>query len=139
MDEIELSAQKIEKNETPEIEKYEKHYSETGLMEKLKGFSKVAGLKVVYAVLLLYYVLQSNSVPYKEKAKIVGALGYFILPLDLVPDMILGLGFTDDLAALLYVIHAMRKWITESVKEQARTKLLNWFDTIDEQELSEIV
>lgn len=118
-----------------EIEKYEKHYSEKGLMNKLSRFAKTAGLKVAYAALLLYYVLRSNQVPPKQKALILGALGYLILPVDLIPDAIPALGFTDDFTALFYAIYNVRRWITDDIKQQAKTKLGEWFDKIDEEEL----
>lgn len=124
---------------TQEIEKYENYYSESSLMDKLKNFAKKAGLKAVYAALLLYYVLKNDEVPQKEKALILGALGYLILPIDLIPDAIPVLGFTDDFAALLYAIHSVRQWITEPIKEQTKVKLLEWFDSIDEKELSEVL
>ena len=61
------------------------------------------------------------------KLKILGALGYFILPLDLIPDAILGLGFTDDFLALVWAIFKMRKYITPEIKEKARRRMREWF------------
>lgn len=107
-------------------------------MEKLSKFAKKAGIKVVYAALLLYYVLQSKDVPAKEKAKIIGALGYLILPVDLIPDAIPVLGFTDDLTALLWAIHAVRSYITLEIEQQAKRRLSDWFGSIDEQTLNTI-
>src|SRR4051794_34959516 len=75
------------------LQKHSKHYSEDGLWNKIKKYSKKAGSSVVYAVLLLYYVLQKKEVPLKTKAIIIGALGYFILPLDLIPDVAAGVGY----------------------------------------------
>ena len=59
------------------VEKYQYNYSESKLLRKLSSAARWAGAKVVYAVLLLYYVLRSDEVPLKEKSKILGALGYF--------------------------------------------------------------
>ena len=93
-----------EENSNLDLQRYEAEYSERGLFDKLSSVAKKAGLKVVYYALILYYALQSPKISVKEKALIIGALGYFILPVDLVPDVIAGAGFLDDAAALLAVI-----------------------------------
>lgn len=117
-------------------ENYEKYYSEEDLMDKLKKFAKKAGIKTVYAALLLYYVLLSKDVPLKEKGLIIGALGYLILPVDLIPDAIPIAGFTDDLAALAYAIHAVRSYISPEIEVQAKAKLKDWFDSFTEDDLT---
>ena len=117
-------------------EKYEKYYSEEGLMDKLKKFAKKAGIKTVYAALLLYYVLLSKDVPLKEKGLIIGALGYLILPVDLIPDGIPVVGFTDDLAALASVIHIVRVFLSPEIQAQAQAKLKDWFGSFSEDDLT---
>ena len=110
-----------------QLQKYEKEYNEDGLWKKIAKFAKKAGEPVIYNVLLLYYALQSDKVSLKEKAMIVGALGYFILPMDLIPDAIIGLGFTDDAAVLIALINQL-SCIDGNVKAQAAKKLKEWFD-----------
>mgnify|MGYP003297159323 CR=1 FL=1 len=56
---------------------------------KLKKSAKRAGMKVVYKALQLYYALKSPNTPAWAKAVIIGALSYFISPIDLFPDIIL--------------------------------------------------
>ena len=102
--------------------KYEKNYSENKFWDKLGTVAKKAGIKVVYAALLLYYVLKNPMTPRKDRNKILGALGYLILPLDLIPDWIPVAGYTDDLAALTWAIYTVAKCITPEVKEQAAAK-----------------
>jgi uncharacterized membrane protein YkvA (DUF1232 family) len=109
------------------IERYGCHYDEPRLWKKLGDVAKRAGSKVVYPVLLLYYILQDKNVPLKHKAAIAGALGYFILPLDLIPDLVPLLGFSDDLAALAACIKFMIANVTPEVKEKANRKLETWF------------
>lgn len=116
-------------------EKYEKYYSEEGLMDKLKKFAKKAGISTIYKALLLYYVLQSEDLPAKEKGLIIGALGYLILPIDLIPDAIPGLGFTDDLAALTSVIHIVSVFLSPEIDAQAKAKLKDWFGSFSEDDL----
>ena len=85
--------------------------------------AKKAGSSVVYAVLLLYYTLQKPEVPKKTKAVIIGALGYFILPVDLIPDMMLGVGFTDDLGALGIALFQVAMYIDDDIKQKAKNQI----------------
>ena len=114
-----------------DIQRYQGHYSEQKFSGKLTKVAKRAGQKIVYAVLLLYYVLKVPSVPKKDKATILGALGYFILPLDLLPDVLPVVGFTDDLSAILLALHAVWKNITPEVKEFAASKAREIFGDLD--------
>lgn len=119
------------------LKKYEKEYSESELWKKIGEVAKMAGLRVIYYVLLLYYSLQSDTVTLKEKALIIGALGYFILPVDLVPDFIIGLGYGDDAAALLAVVKMLEN-LNDDIKAQAKNKLKTWFEDFDEKDLGGI-
>ena len=109
-----------------QLVKYEKEYSESRLWEKIKSVAKKAGIKVIYYVLLLFYALKSDKVTMAEKGLIVAALGYFILPLDLIPDFIPIAGYGDD-AAVLYGLIQKLDCIDETVKAQAKNKLKEWF------------
>ena len=66
---------------------------------------------------------------------IIGALGYLISPLDVLPDAIPIVGLTDDLTVLLYVINKIWVEVPEDVKNKAKDKLSDWFD---EDELEEV-
>ena len=125
--EIEELKEKSEKMEEEEIQKNKKHFSEDGLWSKIQKFSKKAGSSVIYAVLLLYFTMSKEEVPVKVKATIAGALGYFILPLDLIPDVAPGVGFTDDLGVLIAALVTVAMYIDEDIKTQARNKLKDWF------------
>ena len=118
-----------------EIVKYSGHYEENAFWAKLQKFARKAGIKVTYAALLLYYVLKSPETSGKDRAKIIGALGYFILPIDLIPDFIPIAGYTDDLAALVWGVYCVIKSITPDVKAQAALKLHEWFGEFDDKEL----
>ena len=113
------------------IECFVSEYSEQGLKEQLSKIARKAGIKMAYAVLVAFYAVQSDALSFKEKARLYGALGYFILPVDLIPDAILGMGYSDDLAALVYVLHTVSSNITPEVKQRAREKLCLWFDNAD--------
>ncbi|WP_072502003.1 YkvA family protein, partial [Mycobacterium tuberculosis] len=109
-----------------EMEAAGKNYSDDKFWNKLKKFAKKAGSSVVYAVLLLYYTLQKPEVPAKAKAIIIGALGYFILPFDLIPDVAVGIGYTDDLGALGVALFQVAMYIDDEIKEKAKEKLKDW-------------
>ena len=108
-------------------EDYAQYFNDSKLCKKLKKVAQKAGRKAVYYVLVLYYVSRDPSVPRSLKLKVLGALGYFILPLDFIPDVILALGFTDDLAALAWALFTMRKYITPEIERKARERLREWF------------
>lgn len=113
--------------ENVKFEQYEKHYSEEGFWEKVKNFAVKAGGKVIYVALKLYYALQSSNTPKRAKSIIVGALGYFVLPIDLIPDVVPMLGFSDDLGVLLAAVVAVAAHITPEVKDQAKMQMKKWF------------
>lgn len=117
-------------------ESYQNHYSDTKLWDKIMKVAQKAGLKVIYAVLLLYYVSQDPNVSKADKAKIYGALGYFILPIDLIPDAMPVAGFTDDFAALVWALHAVWVNVTPEMQAKAKAKLHDWFGSFDENELN---
>lgn len=106
---------------------YSKNYSEESFNDKVKINFKKAGVKVIYKALILYHVLKNNKTPTLDKALIVGALGYFILPFDVIPDFIIGLGYTDDLAVLLGAIDKVSANITDIIVENAKNDIDNLF------------
>lgn len=111
--------------EKVDVSEYKKHYSERGFWAKIRGASKRAGDKLLYYAYLLYYVLISREVSVKSKGIICGALGYFILPTDLIPDFIVALGFTDDLAVLLLAYKTVSSAITPQIEQRAKERLLH--------------
>ena len=99
---------------------YERHYDEHGFWRKVRRVAVLVGAKVLYPALQLYYLLQSKDVPIKAKTLIIGALGYLILPADLIPDFIPALGFTDDLTALTLALRTVGKHLTPEINRQAK-------------------
>ena len=114
---------------------YSDKFSSKGFVEKISRIAKRAGSKLVYVALVLFYTLQSKEVSLKDKAIIVGALGYLISPLDVIPDAIPIVGLSEDLTVLMYVINKIWADVPDDVKSKARTKLSEWFD---EDELAEV-
>ena len=114
--------------ELPDFMNYGGKFSKRDFAEKISRIAKRAGAKLVYAALILYYTLQSDKVSKKDKAIIIGALGYMISPLDAIPDAIPIAGLTDDLAVLLYVLKKVWTDIDPEIQEKAKKRLSKWFD-----------
>lgn len=128
----------MEENKLPDFMSYKDKFSANGFVEKISRIAKRAGAKLVYVSLVLYYTLQSDKVSVKDKAVIVGALGYLISPLDLIPDAFPIAGLTDDLTVLLYVVKKVWGDVSDDVKDKAKAKLSQWFDEEEIEEADEL-
>ena len=124
--------------ELPDFMSYANKFSQSEFVEKISRIAKRAGAKLVYAALILYYTLQSDHVSKTDKAIIIGALGYMISPLDVIPDAIPIAGLTDDFAVLMYVLKKVWTDIDPSIVEQAKDKLSKWFDTEEIDEIQDM-
>ena len=113
-------------------------FSKRDFAEKIPRIAKRAGAKLVYAALILYYTLQSDKVSKKDKAIIIGALGYMISPLDANPDAIPIAGLTDDLAVLLYVLKKVWTDIDPEIQAKAKKRLSKWFDDDEIEEIGNL-
>ncbi len=102
-------------------------YSDETFWAKLKKFALTAGREVVEKALTLYYTAQNPNVPGWAKTVVVGALTYFISPIDAIPDVLVGIGFTDDLGVLLAAMATVSVYINAETKAQAQHKMKDWF------------
>ena len=116
-------------------EDYEKYYNEKSFWSKIKSISKKAGLKLIYIAFLLYYTLSSNNISKMDRAIIVGALGYFIFPLDFIPDYIPFFGYTDDLTVLLYAYRRVKANLNDNIRNKAKDKLSHFFGKYNTREI----
>lgn len=121
-----------------QIERSSKYYSEEGLWNKMASVAKNAGVKVIYMSLLLFDTVVSPHTSIMYRSIIFGALGYFILPIDLVPDFLPVIGYTDDIAALAAAISSVSASITPTIRTKARKQLHQWFDDFDEDEIADL-
>ena len=71
-----------------------------------------------------FYCASDSATPLPIRATLFGALAYFVLPFDAIPDFLLGLGFTDDAAILVAAFTAARMHITDDHRARARAWLL---------------
>lgn len=113
----------LKRKDIMNITKYGRHFSESKFVTKLLKLAKRAGKKLLYPAMLLYKIYESKNVSIKDKAIVIGALGYFILPHDLIADIIPLLGFTDDMAVMTIVIRTLSKAMTPELKNDAKEAL----------------
>ncbi|HOV91938.1 MAG TPA: YkvA family protein [Candidatus Kapabacteria bacterium] len=113
---------------TNELEKTnQKTISEKSLFSKIKNVLNTAGQGLIEKVLLLYYVFKDTDTPQEVKLAIVGALTYFILPFDTIPDFFAGLGLSDDLSIIMAVLVLATKNIKPEHRQLAHKKLHSLF------------
>lgn len=115
------------------ISRYASRYNPAALFGKLRQVARKTGVRIVYVVLILYYATLDSRLPLKDRLMVMAALGYFIIPLDLMPDS-LPLGFTDDYAALYFVLKQIWKNLTPETTLKARERIREWFGNVSETE-----
>lgn len=120
------------------IKQYAKHYSDKDLFKKIFKYAKIAGVNVIYIGLILFYTIENPKLPAKLRATIIGSLGYFILPIDIIPDIIPIVGYTDDLGVLMAAIAMVAFYIDEESKMKAKAKLKTLFGEYDKDIVEEI-
>lgn len=74
-------------------------------------------------VVAAYYCAFDKETPLRAKGILLAALGYFVLPADTIPDVVVGLGFTDDITVLTAAIAAVRAHLKPAHKLAAREAL----------------
>src|SRR3954470_494939 len=82
-------------------------------------------------LLAAYYCAFDRQTPRHIQASLLGAIAYFILPFDFVPDVMPILGFTDDAAVLATAIRMVASHITNEHREAARAALKRGVDEVD--------
>lgn len=71
-----------------------------------------------------FHCATDKATPLTIRATLFGALAYFVMPFDAIPDFIAGFGFTDDAAVLMAAFAAASAHITEAHRARARAWLL---------------
>ncbi|CAP40439.1 YkvA family protein [Bordetella petrii] len=106
---------------------YEKAYSDQRFWRKATRHASAAGRQALEKALWLYYAVQNPGTPKWARRVIYGALGYFVLPLDAIPDLAPLVGYTDDLGVMTAALATVAFYINDDVKHQASAKLHDWF------------
>lgn len=105
----------------------QKYFSENKFGAKMVKYAKDLGTKLAYYSFLLYFAFKSPNTPKSAKLTIAGALGYLILPVDMIPDFIPVVGLTDDSAVIVYALYRIYSHIDEEMKQQADEKMKKYF------------
>src|ERR1043166_498758 len=92
-----------------------------GFWVKVKRFG--AGLPFVEDLLAAYYCAFDRTTPFQVRAALVGALAYFVMPFDFMPDVLPLLGFTDDAAVLLTALRMVAGHLRPEHRDAARGAL----------------
>ncbi|KAA0581892.1 DUF1232 domain-containing protein [Azospirillum sp. B21] len=107
--------------------KFAPDYSEGSFWDKIKNYASSAGRDAILMALKLYYCLQSPKTPAWAKSVVIGALGYFISPIDAIPDLLPVIGYSDDIGVLAAAIAAVAAHIDDEIVAKAEEQLRRWF------------
>jgi hypothetical protein len=102
------------------------HYSDDGFWNKVGKYAKKAGASVLEPALKMYFSSKDGDTPLWAKSTIVGALGYFIFPLDVIPDIAPVVGYSDDLGVLTSAVSVVAAYIKDEHVGEAKRKLKQW-------------
>ncbi len=94
---------------------------QSGFWPKLTG--NLARIPFAEDALAAWYCAFDPATPVKVKGTLLAALAYFILPFDVIPDFLLVLGFTDDVAVLMTALAMVRGHVTQAHRDRAKAKL----------------
>lgn len=107
-----------------EYSEYKSNYSDSNFKVKIASTASKLGKKITSDFLFVFYLLTDKDSPIKpaQKALIIGVLGYFILPIDIIPDYIPGAGLVDDAAALAALIASLEKSLDADIINKFKSK-----------------
>ena len=111
------------------LKQYAGIYDEKKMWNKIKDFFFEAGINLVIKVLQLWYVLQKPEVPVHMKVAIMGAIAYFVMPVDFILDVLPG-GYHDDLLAVTLTLFAAEEYVDDEVRRKAREKVMEIVDAL---------
>lgn len=121
-----------------EFKKYKKHFTKERLANKINNTFGSLGQKMVYTVLLLFNAFKHDNTPSWAKNIIIGALGYFISPIDAIPDLSPFLGYTDDFGIMSFGLVTIACYINEEIRAKSEKQLRNFFGEIDDKIVTEV-
>ncbi len=110
-----------------ENSQYLAHYQNKSFWQKLKRNVNRKSSNLIEVCLTAYYAFRDEHTPRWAKTVLAGALGYFIFPLDAIPDILPAVGYSDDITVLVAAIVTVGFNIREEHKDKARQVIRKWF------------
>jgi uncharacterized membrane protein YkvA (DUF1232 family) len=98
-----------------------KDFDESRFRDKVRR--TLGRLPFIETALAAHHAALDRKTPASAKAVLLAALAYFVMPADMIPDFLVGLGFTDDMAVLLTAVRALSPHITAQHHAEARRQL----------------
>lgn len=106
---------------------YSNEFTESSFWQKLTNAAKTAGYELIEKALIMYYATMDKDTPVWAKTILIGALGYFICPVDAIPDAIPIVGYADDAGAIAAALGTVAVHIKREHREMAKSKADEWF------------
>jgi uncharacterized membrane protein YkvA (DUF1232 family) len=106
---------------------YSNDFTEASFWQKVKNVTKTAGCELIEKTLIMYYATMDKDTPVWAKTVLVGALGYFICPIDAIPDAIPIGGYADDAGAIAAALSMVAAQIKPEHRDLAKSKADEWF------------
>lgn len=100
-------------------------FHDPGFWKKIKRVAAKLTRDGLEHALMLYYAAQQPETPKWAKATVYGALAYFVLPIDSIPDITPVVGYSDDLLILTAAVTTIAAHINDEVRRLARTRLVS--------------
>lgn len=108
-------------------ETYKDQFKEDKFLDKLKKYFKKLGYNITYEAMCLYHIMMDKNTPLHAKAIIASTLGYFVAPMDFIPDIAPGIGLADDASAISACLATFNHYKSEEIQEKVKIKLNSWF------------
>lgn len=105
---------------------YRSEFSEKKFWNKVKKVARKLGQKVLEPALKLYFAAMDKDTPVWAKSVMLGALGYFISPIDGIPDLVPVVGYTDDVALIGAALATVAAHIKKEHIAKAREVCQQW-------------
>lgn len=100
----------------------------SAVWDGIKSFARKAGRTAARPVLLLWFVMRSDSTPRKDKLMILAAIAYVVLPIDLISaKRIPIIGWIDEVTSIAVAVQKMSDRITPEIEREADAVLDRWF------------
>lgn len=132
---IKASMEKVKNYLTKNSQSLVDYFNTHDIFQTIKEYAKNAGVELIYKVLVLYYTVKIGKLPASSVVLVSAALGYFLLPIDIIPDFMGVVGLSDDAIAIGLAMKEIKKHITPEIKTEAAQKLLSYFPSCQIPEL----